>query len=219
MPRFKKSKVIEPNYSVIEFEVEMERSWLVQRLKKPWGRPGDNPFSFGGGLRNGGLREDAMALLRPCFEFDYMGAAEFEFGAVPEALQKMVEHGEHLIVSTLTIPLADIEQDWRDAKSGLPAPEGEATIYVICHADMVGRVHERITGWALPRYNSDLKESTHLGPVLRPAEGKDYHERIQGWLELNNGFMFFTDSTMFTRVGQIFGVVEVTEDVSEGVQA
>ena len=65
--------------------------WLIQRLHKPEsfklaGVETDNPFSFGGGLINGGLSKEAMDLLRPIFSFDYMGAAEFEFGEVSKAL-------------------------------------------------------------------------------------------------------------------------------------
>ncbi len=57
----------------------MRDSWLIQRLKPAY--PGlvqlwvDNPFAFGGGLRNGGLSGEAMNLLRGIFSFDYMGAA------------------------------------------------------------------------------------------------------------------------------------------------
>jgi hypothetical protein len=64
-------------------------SYLIQRLEEPWGGMAqfkDNPFSFGGGLRNGGLSQEAMDLIRGIWSFDYMGSAEFEFGAVPEAL-------------------------------------------------------------------------------------------------------------------------------------
>ena len=44
---------------------EMKRSYLVQRLRKPrgWELTKDNPFSFGGGLQNGGLSGEAMSLL------------------------------------------------------------------------------------------------------------------------------------------------------------
>jgi hypothetical protein len=41
----------------------MERSYLVQRLLRPW--PGANHFAFGGGLKDGGLSAKAMTLLDP----------------------------------------------------------------------------------------------------------------------------------------------------------
>ena len=68
------------------------RSYLIQRLGKPTG--GIGPFSFGGGFINGGLsNEGAKAISSICI-FDYMGAAEFEFGALPKALDSMALSAE-----------------------------------------------------------------------------------------------------------------------------
>ena len=58
------------------------RPYLIQRLEKS--KNYVNPFSFGGGLVNGGLSKDAMSLLKPIFSFDYMGSAEFDFGVLPK---------------------------------------------------------------------------------------------------------------------------------------
>lgn len=213
----------EPNYSTTEFTDGMSRTWLVQRLNPPFRSDHllakDNPFAFGGGLRNGGLSEDAMALLRPQFDFDYMGAAEFEFGAVPKALQKMAKHAEDLVTSTLVFPRSEVPAYWQDAKKGLPepGPEDLAEIYVICQADHTGRVHERIHGWATETFNSGLKEGTHLSSVLRPPSDKPDLFRSVGWLELDNGFMFFIDRGMFEGVANIFGLIEEDTD-GEGEQ-
>ncbi len=70
----------------------MNKSWLIQRLLKPykventWTKL-SNAFSFGGGCRHGGLSDEVMDLIKDIFRFDYMGAAEFEFGAVPTTFQ------------------------------------------------------------------------------------------------------------------------------------
>jgi len=53
----------------------MKDTYLVQRLNKPVSNTGMEMFSFGGGLKNGGLSGDAMKLLRPIFSFDYMGSS------------------------------------------------------------------------------------------------------------------------------------------------
>ena len=96
----------------------MKSSWLIQRLNKPYGENPfglkDNPFAFGGGLVNGGLSHEAMDILRGIFSFDYMGAAEFEFGAVPKALQTIAANAGNMIAFSFNIPLDDIEKDWRD---------------------------------------------------------------------------------------------------------
>lgn len=67
--------------------------FLIQRLVEPRkdANPiiGSNPFVFGGGLKNGGLSDEATKLLDPLFGYDYMGSAEFEFGALPKAYQQL----------------------------------------------------------------------------------------------------------------------------------
>lgn len=72
--------------------------YLIQRLKKPTNNAAINPFSFGGaGLVNGGFNKEALKLLNPIFSFDYMGAAEFEWGAVPESLKRIFDRKEEYI--------------------------------------------------------------------------------------------------------------------------
>lgn len=180
----------------------MERSWLIQRLESPrrGGILGDNPFAFGGGLKNGGLSDDAMGLIRDLWSFDYMGAAEFEFGAVPEALDKIAKRVN--VSWSFEIPLADVPADWRD-KSG-DVPEGSATIYVISRLEDREEIERRIRGWATEQYNRDLKEMTRLSSTLRPHN--EWDGDVVGWLELNNGFLFFTDKDMHDNAARLFGV-------------
>jgi hypothetical protein len=152
---------------------ELRRSWLVQRLNTPhtgvWGKDKDNPFAFGGGLRNGGLSDTAMDLIRGIFSFDYMGAAEFEFGAVPTALDGLAKAHKQLVADTLTIPLADVARTWHDKSTG--DPDGDALVYVLARAEHLDDVKQRITDIAAGNYQ--LKESTHLNAVLRPHADPD----------------------------------------------
>lgn len=178
---------------------ELERSWLVQRLEKPRGGP-PNPFSFGGGLRNGGLSDEAMGLLRGVFSFDYMGAAEFEFGAVPEALQRIASSADSLTAFSISIPLSEVAPDWRDDR---PAPDGDGTVYVLCPAEWATDVEARIREWAGEDFNRNLKESTRLRCALRPHS--EWDGDVCGWLELNNGFLFFTDREMWEATAGLFG--------------
>lgn len=194
----------------------LRSTWLIQRLNSPspsfamLGK--DNPFAFGGGLRNGGLSEEAMDLLRPIFSFDYMGAAEFEFGAVPQALQKIAKAsglsgGAQLTAYSFTIPLKSVAPHWREDKKA-PAPEGSATIYVLAPKDWIPEVKLRIREWAKTGYGEKLKEPTFLAQVLRPDPDPERSgwNRTLGWLELDNGFMFFADAAMFHATTELFGV-------------
>lgn len=159
---------------------EMRRSYLVQRLNAP--RSMDNPFSFGGGMRNGGLSDEAMDLLRGIFSFDYMGAAEFEFGAVPKALNNIVSQADSLRAFEVKTPsgvvLAVAPQQWET------------------------EVGKRIRSWATGK--EDGKESTRLSRALDPQGEHD--SRTQGWLELDNGFAFFVNREMWAKFCALFGV-------------
>lgn len=189
---------------------DMRRSWLVQRLNKPHEGLGafgvDNPFSFGGGLRNGGLSNDAMSLLRQLFSFDYMGASEFEWGAVPKALQGMAKDAADLRAFTVVIPLASVPPNWKD-KTGT-TPDGVAEVYVICRHAHINAVVGRVESWAT-KENADLKESLHLTSTLRPHG--EWDGRTVGWLELDNGFLFFTDRDMWLGTCELFGVIADAE--------
>lgn len=184
----------------------MKSSWLVQRLKKPYttGLFGekDNPFAFGGGLHNGGLSDEAMDLLRGIFSFDYMGAAEFEFGSLPKALQEVAKNSDQYLLTTLSIPLSKVPKGWRDKST--ETPTGEAVFYVICRKGDVQEVHSRIKSWAFEPYEKthQLKESTRLPQTLR-HNGK---WETAGWLELDNGFFFFLDKEMWEKTASMFGI-------------
>lgn len=177
----------------------MESSWLVQRLRKP---RGINPFSFGGGLKNGGLSDEAMDLIQGLFTFDYMGAAEFEFGAVPKALGHIAElaNENNLSHFVLTVRQGEVEPDFRD-KTEADEPR---SIYVLCASGDENEVAARIRSWAASRYNGDLKETTHIAGTLRPSS--EWDGECVGWLELDNGFFFFADKTMFEGTAALFGV-------------
>lgn len=188
---------------------EMKNTRLIQRLKKPGsGVPfehygmKDNPFSFGGGLKNGGLSDKAMDLIRGIFSFDYMGAAEFEFGAVPEAMSRIAE--SNLTAFSFSIPRSKVEKNWRDKSNETPV--GEATVYVLCPVEHATEIEARIRSWAKkePAYPYDFKERSGLQGALRPYEKWDTD--ICGWLELNNGFLFFTDQEMWEKSCSLFGV-------------
>ncbi len=179
----------------------LKRSWLVQRLSPPRGF--SNPFSFGGGLRNGGLSEEAMTLLGSVFSFEYMGSAGFEFGAVPKALQSMALQASSFTASSLTIPLAQVEKSWSDRSR--VEPSGDATVYILCHQDDLEVVELRILAWAAGDRDPDFstKDRVGLSDVLRPG---NYIPETAGWLELNNGFMFFIDRLMWVNTATLFGV-------------
>jgi len=188
------------------------RSFLIQRLEKsiilPEGHPWkdiDNPFAFGGGLVNGGLSKEAMNVLRPIFRFDYMGSSEFEYGAVPKALARIAENAKNLVKTELRIPNERIKvmNRW-DLERCNPLPKGgETVVYILCQRDHLEHVKTLIYGLIDDENRVNLKE--HTGLVAALLERKDgTRGRVCGWLELDNGFFFFSDKEMFEKTAALF---------------
>ena len=189
---------------VKELTQEMKRSWLVQRLVTPMHVQGDsplaklgpNPFSFGGGLRNGGLTDEARKMLGDVFDFDYMGSSEFEWGAVPEALAKIVDHIDQY--GWYSEPIDYRYTEWRSGK----IVTGTTHVYILCPEIWKEEVIKRIKEWALDQSNG-MKENPMVACGLSGKE--KYHHNLKGWLELDNGFMFFSDKKMFDKTMGLFG--------------
>ena len=162
---------------------------LIQRLNKPLGSP--NPFSFGGGYAHGGLNKNAAELLSKIWDFDYMGSAEFEWGAVPAALEKIKAYSIANRASTGIV--AELGDAYQPPKK----------VYYVCEKGLEESVQQVITQLAENEREFHLKEFCGLRESL---EGKEYFNRIGGWLELDNGFMFFDDEQMYRNTLEMFGI-------------
>lgn len=170
----------------------MQRTYLIQRLGKPYPIEGNedfkkliNSFSFGGGLKDGGLSDKAMNLIKMVWRFDYMGSAEFEWGAVPESLSNIFEYCKKKKVVIGNISLKSDLQD----------------VNFICQLGDEKEVIKVIKELYEKDYKYHLKESCLLKRSLGEKEPD-----IQGWLELDNHFMFFIDKEMFGKTLELFGI-------------
>lgn len=188
--------------------------WLIQRLTRPVGAPEghplhgkDNPFAFGGGLKNGGLPKDAMDLLRPIFGFDYMGAAEFEFGAIPKALQSMVGSIKDLAGLSFDVDLGAVVMDSFDQRDFEKPEKGQTKkVYLIGKVDHLEPAQKYIRSM-VGRKPAELKGRSHFKEAVLDLKdpAKDvWRQNTQGWWDLNNCLMFFTDLTMFEKVKGLF---------------
>ena len=176
----------------ITLKPKMGSTWLIQRLTKPMsfklaGKEMDNPFSFGGGLKNGGLSDEAMGIIRSIWAFDYMGSSEFEWGIVPATLKFLAEQA---------------------SKKNLVATEyaldNQESVFIICPIPYLEDVQKVIRQLRADEYKLRLKESCGL---KRYFEGKDeWAKKCAGWLEVDNGFLFFADDEMFLKTCQLFGL-------------
>lgn len=214
---------------------EIKSTWLIQRLNRPWQvdafKGKDNPFSFGGGMKNGGLSDEAMGLLRDIFEFDYMGAAEFEFGEVPKALHRIANAHDLIADSVLVTGKREL---YRPTHRAIKLPEKVA--YILAPARFLEHARDVVRRQAASEYPREprLKEVTlfqnalwareiadeeHPGTRKKEREERERaierRQRMAGWLELDNGFFFFTDREMWEKTCALFGVKMPSDAAAE----
>jgi len=179
----------------------MKTTFLVQRLRKPFPDQANPLASIGGGE---GLSREARKALRSIFEFDYMGSAEFEGREVPDTLEKIYEDRKAFVKAEVVIPLSEIRLDsWE--KMHYEKKEGNGKIFILCHKDHLEYAKELVVKLAKDENSRTLQERSNLRyAFLKDKKGDD--DRVAGWLELDNGFFFFTDQTMFEGTMKFFGM-------------
>jgi hypothetical protein len=162
-------------------------------------------FAFGGGLMFGGLSKEAMALLMPIFSFDYMGASEFEHGAVPNGLHKLAKRlSKNNPISTTTIDVHPDEVVEKPFKGRSDKARDESlSIHVICDKARLEEVADRVRELAIDP--SKQKPLEHTGLGMRVCFDNP-HTSVIGWLELDNGWLATTDEEMRDKLLKLFGV-------------
>lgn len=174
-------------------------SWLLQRLKKPYTKEAKTPIEAMAkyGLSATGLSHKAREILSEVCIFDYMGSAAYEFGAIPKTLRKMA--GEKLVRAQFPVPY--YYKHWRDKNPS----EGFRTVYTICKQEDFQEVTNRILKFAVGDPSMRCKEMHEVDASLAEHE---YSKDVHGWLELDNGYMFFKSATMWFDFCKLFDVVE-----------
>lgn len=187
------------------------RIWLVQRLKKAWeSNPKNkmsllaNVFSFGGGLVHGGFSKEAWEMITKLIRFDYMGASEYEWGAVPDAFRKIAKDNKDYITDKMDVKISGYSFDTHKRE------KGKATVYIITKPEWLEETKVFIKKCAVGK--EELKERALLDSAV--INKKD---DLVGWIELENGFMFFTDKGMFDNMCQLFKIKEVEMKHKRGV--
>lgn len=164
---------------------QLKKTWLVQRLNKPSANKVAEVFAFGGGLKNGGLSEKAMSILRSIFSFDYMGSAEFEFGAIPKFFQAISKN-------------AGLYSTWETEING-------TVFFVIGTTALKSGINQIISD--LSDKKVSLKEYSCVDVVCgKSMFVKKEDCRNIGWMDLDNEYMFFTDESAFKSTATLFGI-------------
>jgi len=106
--------------------------------------------------------------------------------------------------------MKDVKKNYRRTDSKIkkekltPQSKDFKSIYVICNKNIQKEVETYIRKLAEGNNTIRLKESSMLDNSLDPVE--DYDGQIQGWLELDNGFMFFLDKEMYDKTIKLFSI-------------
>lgn len=165
--------------------IPLGRSMRVQLLNPPPKANVPDPFAEVGI----GMSENAMSVCRSIWKFRYMGNARFEDGSIQRMLAKIVGDPEHYAGWTLDL-------------------DG-AVVFVISMAADRAEISERIGTWATTEdteYPFSQPHRTSEQVLLWQALQDPPQTKACGWLELDNGFMFFTDRTMFERTTTTFSI-------------
>jgi len=196
--------------------------------------------AFGGGMLQ--LREEAWEVLQSVVDIHYMGAAEYEFGALPKCLSAMVEGREHLKLWDFTIKGKDVKPDWwrKSAVQGLRRDE-------IQKAKKAGEKPKRMS----PKHRRELEVKAGVVPIedrqifviaAQPQEQVEklifdvgtHQFRIKGepsfdldpnpkwaprkpavgWLDLDNQICWFLQREVRDSFAEILGIEKIDPDLS-----
>ena len=171
---------------------KMKKSYLIQRLKFPFPDNSINPFSFGGGIKNGGMNKEFMKEISKILRFDQMGAAEFEYGAVPESFDRIIQNINNYKIGTCIIPYYYRTFGKNEEKIG------NKRVYYLCKIKDEQEIKERLKNWAIE--DTYLKEDMGLNRSLAGTVD------CSGWFDIENDFMFFSDEKMWRNVSNFLGI-------------
>jgi|TARA_R100001530_G_scaffold85234_1_gene59399 hypothetical protein len=189
-----------------------KRSWLVQQLCTPMKGKMPNPFTNIGI----GLTESAQKEIHKVFTTNYMGAAEFEWGAFQETLSDMWD-SKDLVHEVIEFYLHDItEEDLLDPNCGPPIKmyyvgnSQEIDYHVDCVRNNLNRL---ISSYEKYDTYVQITKADH-GTMFRAIydisddNGWSKDESIKGWLCFDNHYAVFLDDkdgkTMSKRFFRLF---------------
>lgn len=213
-------------------ETILFRPRLIQRLNPPQeagpgGLTASEVFSFGGGLKNGGLGDEAMALLKPHFSFDYMGAAEFEFGDLPKSLSGLLEQAKKkeavariLEINVTPAKEPDPEKQGYQPRASSRKKPVKAKVYVIAaseeHLETIRTFIESQTitddyGWPKSK-DFPTKEMTMIWNALALPESEKGYRNTIGGIDIQYSWMWLKRRETFEAMCEIFDLEAPPEE-------
>ncbi len=150
----------------------MKKGYLIQRILPPIA-----------------IRRKKEPALENVMHLDYMGAAEFEFGAIGRAVEALLE---------------------KDFEAGLlsPSKTGVASpLWYICLTENVSEMLDRVIELAINDTDRYFKEK----PYFFDSMGEDPKEQFIGWWDLENNYILFSDPQIFEALIKLIAEVKRAE--------
>lgn len=160
---------------------------------------------FGGGMMQ--MSKALWDALDEVCTVHYMGAAEYEFGILPTRLGLILDNNKNMKPGHMILGPHDFPDNYKRRRRSegeeLPTKRHRAVFY-LCDEKLEEETRKRIKELASGKLGADIKMGCRFPEALDPLN--EYDREFLGWLDLNNGFMFFVDEDMWRGFQVMLGI-------------
>ena len=240
------STTIHRRFDPKTFKEEDPTTYRVQRLKHKPKSDWHARLSqvFGGGMYQ--MSEGGWKVCQEVFDFDHMGAAEYEFGSIPNALKNIVDERADYRAWSFIIKSVDVTPGWwrqrgmdafrraeiQAAKRKNEKPPRMSPKHKKELAEKAGVPIPDATIYVVSNKAQDPKLVEKLirmvnSGQIRPKSGASfdldrepdsYAKDVIGWFDLDNEIMWFTDKEVFDSFIKLFEI-GVSQEAPKEVEA
>ncbi len=119
--------------------------------------------------------DDSSSGIDDYVRWNYMGSAEYEFGALGEAWRRLKRLSAKLVMTVITINSHEIT--------------------IVCLPTSIDDVVDIVTKFSKDRYAFQLKEFINFHTVVADTADKYIRENL--WFDIDNDYMFWIDNPEF----------------------
>ena len=164
----------------------IDSTWIIQRLSKPKHKEGTmlNPF---GNVILEFESPKAQEAMSQVIDPDYMGAAEYEWGAFPKCVAKMWNN----LGSIKTFMIQDTNEDWQEIYLVHLKSDDDERI-----RELIISLYDKSEAYFLEHGKYQEVSKNDMSSFFRHINGDKLFEATCGWLNLKMRHAYFTDKTM-----------------------
>lgn len=190
------------------------KCYLLQTFQPPTQEPNVNGIPvhrvFGGGSM--GLNDKQWEVIEFIGVPAYMGAAEYEGGALNIAFHNMALMRQEGQLSTFVFTLSPMERKLhfqrqthmrRGTDRKLLPPAKTVPVFIIAPKGAEAKVESMIRTLMSDNFGGGCKRDPHVIEGFDKL-GDDIDARYCGWLDIKHDFLFFADEEMYKRACHLF---------------